>query len=355
MKKDLFSYRAAACLSLVITVLMHSFFGLVFLFGRNAMMSEGAPEELSHQHGPEMGWEWMTISLVSVFIFSFLMFLINFWVLKAELKHHRLLAILTASIVGTIMITYSLLHIQIYLLNIDFGDSYNRMVLGNMMKDFLLTIIIIFTSQILYLSHKKQQMALENERLMAENAKSRYEALKNQVDPHFLFNTLNTLNTMIKVDPDKAQEYVQKMSSVFRYTLQHREKITLEEELQFTRDYCLLMQIRYGDSLIFQFDVAREYYPYHIIPLSVQTLVENAIKHNVISKRQPLTVTISTGEDDTLCVSNLLQVKKEAEPGEGIGLANLTERYRLRFGREVEVMCNDAAFQVTIPLIKPAP
>lgn len=352
MKRDLFSYRTAASLAFCITILMHTLFAILLWFGRAVLLSEdmkGFHDKTDH----ELNWIWFVISLASVFIFSFLMFLLNFRILKAELKQYRITTIILASFMATIFLTYLLVHIQIYGFGIQLGDHYWRVLLGNMMKDFFLTLIIVFISQILYLSNKKQQIALENERLLAENLKSRYETLKSQVDPHFLFNTLNTLNTMIKFDPDKAQEYVQKMSSVFRYTLQNKEETLLEEELKFTHDYCQLMQIRYGKSLVFDFNVDKLHNCYLVIPLSIQTLVENAIKHNVISNRQPLTVSIYTTNNDMLVVSNPLQVKKESEPGEGIGLANLTERYCLRFQREPEVTCTDGIFKVTLPLIKP--
>lgn len=351
MKRDLFSFRAAVVFSLVITILMHLFIALVILFGRNVLLADGAGE-MHRDHSPEMEMWQMLLSLLSVFLFCLIIFIINFKILKAELKRYRLFTIITASVVATVVLTCLLVNAQLFLSGADLGEYYARTLLGNMIKDFMLTLVIVFTSQILYLTQKKQQIAFENEQLLAENIKSRYEKLKSQVDPHFLFNTLNTLNTMIKVDPDRAQEYVQKMSSVFRYTLQNKEELKLEDELKFTRDYCLLMQIRYGDSLVFRFDTDKKYDCWHIIPLSIQTLVENAIKHNIITKRQPLTVTVATHDNDTLTVSNPLQVKKESEPGAGIGLANLTERYRLRFGREVEVSCCHDVFRVTLPLIE---
>lgn len=352
MKRNLFSYRTAAVLALIISLLVHFFLGILMWFGRSVMLADGI-RDINESLLPGVEWHWFALSLFLVFIFSFVLFQINFRILSADLKENKTITAILASVVGTIVVTYILFHVQMYLFDVNLGEYYWRAVLGNMVRDLLLTVIIVFISQILYLSQNKQQIAVENEKLRVENIKSRYETLKNQVDPHFLFNTLNTLNTMIKIDPDKAQEYVQNMSSVFRYTLQNKEETSLEEELKFTRDYCLLMQIRYGESLTFDVNVDKKYHNYLIIPLSIQTLVENAIKHNVISKRQPLTVSIYTSDNDTLIVSNPLQEKKEAEPGEGIGLANLTERYRLYFQCQPEVFCTEGVFKVMLPLIKP--
>lgn len=352
MKRDILTYRTAATLSLIIALLMHTFFLIFIVFGRSLFLSESMhipPDKPVPAFDPLR----MSISFVSVFIFCFLLYVLNFKILQAEIRKYRIAIIVLASVVATVIISIVMTNVHMSIFDAERPPHYLKIIMGGMMRDLFLALVIVFTSQILYLSYKKQQIALENERLLAENIQSRYETLKNQVDPHFLFNTLNTLNSMIKLDTDKAQEYVQKMSSVFRYTLQNRQEISLEEEIKFTRDYCLLMQIRYGDSLVFNFDIDPKYNSYHIVPLSIQTLVENAIKHNVITKRQPLVVTIATTENEMVQVSNHLQEKKESERGEGIGLANLTERYRLRFQRDIEVTRSDKVFQVAIPLIKP--
>jgi Putative regulator of cell autolysis len=321
-------------------------------FGHTGIFTNNI-EKFRNNKMVDFGWEWFVISALSVFIFTFLKFVINFKILRADRIKHNITAIVITSIVVTFVFTYLMVFISVYIFRVDLGEYYWGNLFGNMFNNLFLALLVDFISQILYLSYKKQQIALENERLLAENIKSRYQTLKSQVDPHFLFNTLNTLNTMIKMDTDKAQEYVQKMSSVFRYTLQNREETTLEEELKFTKDYCLLMKIRYGDSLIFEFNDDKFYSKHLIVPLSIQTLVENAIKHNVITNRQPLTVSIYTDEKERLIVSNPIRVKKKEEPGEGIGLANLTERYRLHFGQEPEVCCVDNKFKVVLPLIKP--
>ena len=182
--------------------------------------------------------------------------------------------------------------------------------------------------------------------------RAHYEALKNQVNPHFLFNSLNTLNSLIKIDADKAQNYVQQLSSVFRYTLQNQEIITLKEEMDFTQSYCQLMQIRYGENLKFVQQIDEKYYSYKIMPLSLQILVENAIKHNVVSNKHPLTIIIKTTVDDNIIVSNPIQPKIKPEQGNGIGLVNLSERYRLMWKKEISIDKKNDMFEVTIPLIQ---
>jgi LytS/YehU family sensor histidine kinase len=153
------------------------------------------------------------------------------------------------------------------------------------------------------------------------------------------------------MDAGKAQEYVQQLSYVFRYTLQNKEVITLEEELKFTLAYCHLMKIRYGESLQFVQHIDEKYYHYSIVPLSLQTLVENAIKHNVVSNKQPILITFSTSERETIRVINPVQPKKDAESGESIGLSNLSERYRLLWNKEISIKNTGGVFEVEIPLI----
>jgi len=225
------------------------------------------------------------------------------------------------------------------------------MFFGGMLRDFTIAAVVTLSSLLMYIAEKQQKIALENERLQAEYMKTRFMALRNQVDPHFLFNSLNTLSSLIKTNSRRAEDYLQQLSCVFRYALQNKEVVTLEEELTFTRAYSGMMQIRYEDSLKFEYRIDEKYFACSLIPISLQTLVENAIKHNVVSKRQPLTITVETTDHYTVRVSNPIRSKKEADIGEGIGLMNLSERYRLLWDREISIRCSDDIFEVEIPLI----
>jgi LytS/YehU family sensor histidine kinase len=196
-----------------------------------------------------------------------------------------------------------------------------------------------------------QQISLENQRLIAENIRTRYEALKNQINPHFLFNSLNTLDGLIGFDDEKAHTYLQNLSSSFRYTIQNKEITTLKDELNFAETYASLMKIRYGDNLSIQYAVDEKYSDFLIMPISLQLLIENAVKHNVINDKHPLTIHIETTESDTIKVSNTIQPKINAETGEGVGLANLVERYNLLFHKEVLITQN-GVFAVEIPLLQ---
>ena len=230
-------------------------------------------------------------------------------------------------------------------------DFLSMYFITNLIKDLIIAIIVLLSTFLLYSVNERQQTMLENERLIADNIRIRYEVLKNQVDPHFLFNSLNTLDGLIGIDDEKAHEFVQNVSSVFRYAINNKEIMHLNEELDFTESYASLMKIRYGDNFQIQYHIDDKYRTYYIMPISLQLLVENAIKHNVISNRHSLIITIETTPNDTIRVLNPIQLKKEAEPGSGIGLANLTERYQLLFQKEVIITQTDV-FCVEIPLIK---
>ncbi|GHT28016.1 histidine kinase [Bacteroidia bacterium] len=347
MHKSPLNYRTAFFLALSISLLMNMLSLTTFFFGKGYMT--GGRENL-------FLFFRLDLTLLRIFfnfIVAFTLYFLNFYLLRNNVfRKYKALLIVLATFVCTVIISSLTTVIQMQFE--DFWPMFPRpfpvIIWGSLLRDFTIAIVVLLSSQLLYLTYKQQQTNLENETLIAENMKTRFMALKNQVDPHFLFNSLNTLNSLIKLDADKAQEYVQKLSNVFRYTLQNKEVISLEEELKFTQAYAHLMQIRFGNSLQFVYQVDEKYSAYSIIPLSLQTLVENAIKHNIISNRQPLLITISTTDDDYVLVSNPVQPKKEPDRGEGIGLANLEERYRLMWKKNIVVNQTENVFEVRIPL-----
>jgi hypothetical protein len=339
------NYRSAALFALAISLIMHVLISIMFFYGREAVMATKAKM-------PEFDTFRLLTSTATTFTFTFLLYLLNFALLKLDKpKSSKLLLIVGCTLLATYTLSWTFTYIHTLLF--DFGAHPERAFRGGLVRDLFTATIVVFSSQIVYVNARRNLMAVENEALKAENEKTRYEALKQQVNPHFLFNSLHTLSAIIKTDPDKAQQYVQELSYIFRYTLQNEDIITLGEELKFTETYDSLMQIRYGNSLQFDMDINPEYHSYSIIPLSLQTLVENAIKHNIISRKQPLAVRIFTAADrPAITVSNPLQRRNSTEEGEGIGLANLTERYRLKWQQEITICRTDDTFSVTIPLKK---
>jgi len=196
-----------------------------------------------------------------------------------------------------------------------------------------------------------KESLVEKERLQKENVQSQLEILKNQVKPHFLFNSLNTLASIIPDEPEMAVDYVQKLSKVYRYILEIKDKklISLDEELTCIKAYLFMLQIRFGSN--FKVNMADDLpLEDHIVPLSLQMLVENAVKHNIISNKRPLYIDIFQ-EGNQLIIRNNLQLKEQAMPSTGTGLNNIRSRYQILTKQEIVIQKNENHFSVAIPLI----
>ncbi|MDH6535731.1 histidine kinase [Parabacteroides sp. 52] len=222
-------------------------------------------------------------------------------------------------------------------------------------RDFIISGVVTGSCYIIYITRRQQKILLENQQLKLENILSQYESLKSQLNPHMLFNSLNTLRSLIREEPAKAQNYTQELSNVLRYMLQENDsqKTTLSEELEFIEGYTFLLEMRYEDTLTFEFEVDKRFNNYLLPPMSLQVLIENAVKHNEISNRHPLKVNVRTTADGMLHVCNRIQPKLTSSTGTGIGLDNLVKRYRLLFGKKITIDNTDNLFCVSIPLINP--
>lgn len=217
----------------------------------------------------------------------------------------------------------------------------------------LITAFISTVYESIYLYHNWKDSLLETEQLRREQVESQLEGLKNQVNPHFLFNSLNTLTYLIPEDQKRAVQFVQKLSRVYRYILEMKDKklVTLEEELSFLHAYVFLVKERFGENLQVELDIPDHSKSMQVVPLSLQILFENAIKHNVIAQGKPLTVSVKV-EDGNLIVVNKLQPKAQVMPGTGTGLANVRNRYRYFTDVPVAVSADKGIFEVRIPMLQ---
>lgn len=215
--------------------------------------------------------------------------------------------------------------------------------------------LAVFIAHIYQLLFYNQQVKLANEHLLKVNAETRYEMLINQVNPHFLFNSFNTVNALIETDKQEAVHFINNMSDVFRYMLESskRDLVTLREEMQFMHAYAGMLKGRYGNKLILQFNISPEAERMLLPPIAIQLLIENAVKHNVISARDPLIIDISLNGLAGLTVINRVKEKKIAPYSTGIGLSNLNQRCSYLCNAEITVRRTAQEFSVTIPLIKP--
>ena len=197
-----------------------------------------------------------------------------------------------------------------------------------------------------------RQSALNEEILKREKLAIEYEALRNQVNPHFLFNSLTALTTLVHQDSDKAEAFIRKFSDVYRYVLENRnlEVISLKDELQLIENMAYLYEYRHGENLRIEIELDASETRY-ILPMALQMLLENALKHNVISETRPLKVRIFEEEDGAV-VWNNLQLKESISDSNRVGLDNIRLRYSYLCDRKVEIEKNDEFFQVRIPILE---
>lgn len=203
---------------------------------------------------------------------------------------------------------------------------------------------------------KTSKKEVVEQKLIAKSANAQFESLKNQLDPHFLFNSLNVLSSLIDENPRQAQKFTASMSKIYRYVLEQKDKelVTVEDELEFAKTYCELLKTRFEDSVDFIFDVKKEDYRRFVVPLSLQLLLENCIKHNFATSSKPLIIKIYS-ENDTLCIENNLQVREQIKESSGIGLANIVQRYSLLTKKNVFIEKSDDYFKVKLPVLSAKP
>lgn len=223
-------------------------------------------------------------------------------------------------------------------------------LIGSVIMSVLANCMIVLMIEVIFYNQK--QLEAEKRAIVAEKGKLQYmyDSLRSQVNPHFLFNSLNTLSSLIYENQDKANIFTKKLSGLYRYTLSlnEREYVSLSEELSFLESYLYLMHIRYDAALIIQWEKTVSHNEDKVIPMSIQLLVENAVKHNVVTKSQPLTIIVRI-DNDGVIVSNNLQ-PKNTDTKSGLGLINLQEQYALH-SKKIEIIKTGDTFSVRIPFL----
>ena len=213
-----------------------------------------------------------------------------------------------------------------------------------------LTIVIIF--YVIYFYNDYQKNKLKEQKVIATTASAQFESLKNQIDPHFLFNSLNVLSSLIEENPDNAQRFTVSLSKIYRYVLEQKDKelVSVSEELEFAKTYMNLLKMRFENSIHFEIPEHFNNEGAKVVPLSLQLLLENTIKHNTVSESKPLYIKI-TIEDNYLVVQNNLQKKEVLKSRNGVGLQNIVNRYGLLTKRHVLIDSHKDFFRVKIPIL----
>lgn len=305
--------------------------------------------------------DYLTAALFSTF-YTFLSWHACIWIFHFVLKKYPDLQ----QLMKRILIEYILITIIIVFINsgcalvIDFLIMQEDFTPKEVYLGWRITLLaLIFSYGVtavyegVYFLNQLTAKIIETEKLKSENIQSQFEVLKNQVNPHFLFNSLNTLAAIIPENPVLAVDFTQKLSAVYRYILQNKDKelVPLSTELEFVQAYIFLQKIRFGDNFRVNININEKYKDTFVAPLTLQMLVENAVKHNIISTEKPLFVDISIEKDTILLVKNNLQQKKISEQSTRLGLQNIINRYKYLSDQAVDVIVTASNFIVALPLI----
>ena len=273
-----------------------------------------------------------------------------------EQTKQRTIAAVVGTLLLNIILVYACNYINFVLIQ---GKSQEKFFSGDL--NFLNWFFINFSLLIAAIGHArgfmlamKQNAKQEvvEQKLIAKSANAQFESLKNQLDPHFLFNSLNVLDSLIEENPVQAQRFTNSMSKIYRYVLEQKDKelVSVEEEIDFAKTYCELLKTRFEDAVTFDFNISDEDKKGFVVPLSLQLLLENSIKHNFATSSKPLNIKIFT-EKGNLIIENNLQTRELPNTSTGVGLANIVSRYNLLTERNVFVEKSEAFFRVKLPIL----
>lgn len=299
------------------------------------------------------GFIILLISLISLFLSNkFFNRLLN---IPIEQLKKRIIPAFIIFMVLILIISLTIIGVSIYLSYIFMGlDTTNfinmlfEVEFPGAIKYYLIFVLIV--SSFFFYNIWRQAVDRE-QKLQEENLRYQYRTLKTQVNPHFLFNSLNTLSEIIYTDTKKADNYIQKLAGIYRYILDNEETnlISLNKEIEFVKKYFELQKERNGNKIQLNIDINHAD-NFKILPVSLQIPVENALKHNMISIEKPLTINIY-GENGYIVVSNNMEKKNTLHHSSGIGLSNLKERVKLITGKEIIITLENNQFIVKLPLI----
>jgi hypothetical protein len=236
------------------------------------------------------------------------------------------------------------------------GESFDAFLQNETLANYLITILITFFVTLafhaFYFYKAYQENKVKEQKIIAGTASAQFESLKNQIDPHFLFNSLNVLSSLIEENPESAQKFTTSLSKVYRYVLEQKDKelVSVAEELKFAKTYMNLLKMRFENSITFEIPEGFDNEEAKVVPLSLQLLLENCIKHNIVSEAKPLHVKI-TIENNQLVVTNNLQKKEVLSDRKGVGLQNIVNRYAILTKRTVLVEENEQEFKIFLPIL----
>lgn len=307
------------------------------------------PKIAEHHFNP---YEALVNSIIT-FLFSLFIWYYNIYTLpkytsRSAVSDFSFTRLIKSLLVG-LAVMFLLACLQQYLLT---HLSFGPVMLMIEVRGILINLTFYMFLHLLYQSYHNQQVAIELERTKSDNLSAQYELIKQQVNPHFLFNSLNTLKYMVESDDAGSVNFILKLSDFYRFTLESRklDLIRLSKELEILNAYLFLLKARFEDGIVLSVRIDESLQNTFIPPFTLQLLVENCIKHNVVSLDRPLEVRIYS-DNQYIVVENNLQPKKTPEASTGLGLSNINQRYIHLEEKGIEIPVNDSLFIVKLPII----
>ena len=241
---------------------------------------------------------------------------------------------------------------EVVVKQVPFGEFIRNEQPKNYVVSILITFFVSISIYAFQFYKSYQDNKIKQQQVIAGTANAKFESLKNQIDPHFLFNSLNVLSSLIEENPDNAQKFTTSLSKIYRYVLEQKDKelVTVAEELAFAKTYMNLLKMRFENSITFELPENFANDQAKVVPLALQLLLENTIKHNIVSEQKPLHIKIFIDENN-LVVQNDLQIKEVLGDRKGVGLQNIISRYAILTERKVAIIQTENQFSVRLPIL----
>ncbi|AEW85410.1 histidine kinase [Flavobacterium columnare] len=329
-------------------ILISFFIGLALLF-------------INYLNGAIITWTYLKWSFFYAFLYGISLYYANgivFVFFDRLFKENRfapkrlILGGITSFSISLLMIFFLRIFESVILDNETFLEFIKNEKASNYVVSMVITLIVTLGLYLFHFYKNYQEYKLTEQKVIAGTASAKFETLKNQIDPHFLFNSLNVLSSLIEENPEQAQRFTTSLSKIYRYVLEQKDKelVSVEEELSFAKTYMNLLKMRFENSLSFELPIHFNNSDARVVPLSLQLLLENTIKHNVVSEKKPLYIKIFI-ENNYLVVENNLQKKEVLQKHKGVGLQNIINRYGLISYRKVLIQQTNTYFRVYIPIL----
>lgn len=271
---------------------------------------------------------------------------------KKYIKYRLLLGVfgsVTVTMLGTFLIR---MFIKTVLEHKNMMDFLENERFRYYIVSLIVTMFVSLFFHTIYFYKKSQEKKVKEQKMIAGTASAQFESLKNQIDPHFLFNSLNVLSSLIEENPENAQRFTTSLSKIYRYVLEQKDKelISVAEELAFAKTYMNLLKMRFENSLFYELPTQTPSLDAKVVPLSLQLLLENTVKHNVVSEQKPLYIRIKI-IDNNLVIENDLQKKEVLGDRKGVGLQNIINRYAILTHKKVQIEETKNQFSVSLPIL----